>query len=89
MASPFLAGPGLWPIAGRPAETVGARHSDDTRQRAPAPGRTARSRLLNASRSCCPSAGFRGVSAEQDSRFANKEKKLIKASFWASGWNRA
>jgi hypothetical protein len=24
-------------------------------------------------------AGFRGVSAEQDSRFANKEKKLLKA----------
>lgn len=40
-----------------------------------------------------PPAGFRGVSAEQDSRFANKEKKLLKvcgalvcqAPQWRSG----
>lgn len=28
------------------------------------------------------SAGFRGVSAEQDSRFGNKEKKLMKVQSW-------
>ena len=45
-----------------------------TRWRAPA----AQQCRPEAAAAAAPPAGFRGVSAEQDSRFANKEKKLLK-----------